>query len=574
MTAKILIIDDEESIRFTLGKFLSNAGYTMVTTGDYQEALGMLDEIDFDLIFSDIILGAGKTGIDLLRNIREKDLHCPVIMITGVPHIETASDALRLGAFDYIAKPILRDALLHVTKMALQHKALIDEKEKYRLNLEAIFSSVKEAIITVDKELLLLEINEAAQDICNLSRNLIGKPMGLLLTCCDKKCIDTIQETIHKKQSIEVYHVECNHTLRPQQVVSITTYPLLYRKNEFSGVVLTVNDETHLVERIRETGIRQQFHTIIGKSGKMQAIYSLLENLATVQSTVLVIGESGTGKELVAEALHYKGERSQKPFVKVNCSALSDNLLESELFGHVKGAFTGAIKDRIGRFQMADGGTIFLDEIGDISTRMQLQLLRVLQERTFEQVGDSTPIRVDVRIIAATCQDLLEKVKRGTFREDLYYRLKVVEVNIPPLRDRREDIPLLVNHFLNKLNKKLQKEIMAISSDVQKIFMKYPWPGNVRELEHVMEHAFIFSQQKTITIDTLPQSLKEFIETKNIPLQEIDINDPQTILCILEKVKWNRAEAARQLGVSRSTFYRKIEELKIKDHIGQGESSA
>lgn len=574
MAAKILIIDDEESIRFTLQRFLSNAGYNVSTVSDYRQALAMLDEIDFDLIFSDIVLGGGKTGIDILRNIREKGIHCPVIIITGVPDIETASEALRLGAFDYITKPVLRDTLFHVTKMALQHKALVDEKEKYRLNLEAIFSSVKEAIITVDKELLLLEMNEAAQDICNLSRNLIGKPIGLFLTCCGKKCIDIIQETIHKKQSMEVYHVECNHTLRPQQIVSITTYPLLYKRNIFSGVVLTINDETHLVERVRETGVRQQFHTLIGKSEKMQSMYSLLENLTTVQSTVLITGESGTGKELVAEALHYKGERSQKPFIKVNCSALSDNLLESELFGHVKGAFTGAIRDRIGRFQMADGGTIFLDEIGDISPRMQLQLLRVLQEKMFERVGDSAPIKVDVRIIAATCQELREKVRLSTFREDLYYRLKVVEVNVPPLRDRRDDVPLLVNHFLKKLNKKLQKEITAISSDVQKIFMEYPWPGNVRELEHVLEHALILCQQKTIIINTLPQCLKEFIEIKNIPLQEIDIDDPQTILCMLEKTKWNRAEAARQLGVSRSTFYRKIEELKIKDRIGQGNSSA
>ncbi len=574
MIAKILIIDDEESIRFTLDKFLSNAGYNVTTVSDYRQALAMLDEVDFDMVFSDIVLGVGKTGIDILKNIREKGIHCPVIMITGVPNIETASDAVRLGAFDYITKPVLRDTLLHVTKIALQHKTLIDEKERYRLNLEAIFSSVKEAIITVDNELLLLEMNEAAQDICSLSRYLIGKPIGLILTCCSKKCIEFVQETIHKKQSIEVYHVECNHTLRPQQVVSITTYPLLYKRNIFSGVVLTINDETHLVERVQEVGVRQQFHSIIGKNEKMQAMYSLLENLATVQSTVLITGESGTGKELVAEALHYKGERSQKPFIKVNCSALSDNLLESELFGHVKGAFTGAIRDRIGRFQMADGGTIFLDEIGDISPRMQLQLLRVLQEKTFERVGDSSPIKVDVRIIAATCQELTEKVRLGTFREDLYYRLKVVEVNVPPLRERRDDVPLLVNHFLKKLNKRLQKEITAISSDVQKVFMEYPWPGNVRELEHVLEHALILCKQKMITIDTMPESLKEFIGTKNIRLQEIDIDDPQTILHVLEKAKWNRAEAARQLGISRSTFYRKIEELRIKDRIGQGNSSA
>ncbi|MBT3260359.1 MAG: sigma-54-dependent Fis family transcriptional regulator, partial [Deltaproteobacteria bacterium] len=211
--------------------------------------------------------------------------------------------------------------------------------------------------------------------------------------------------------------------------------------------------------------------------------------------TVLITGESGTGKELVAEALHYKGGRNHKPLVKVNCSALSDNLLESELFGHIKGSFTGAVKDRIGRFQMADGGTILLDEIGDMPPKIQVKLLRVLQEKTFERVGESTSIKVDVRVVACTNQALREKIEQGEFREDLYYRLNVVEICVPPLRERKEDIPFLIDHFVKKFNKNINKDIFGISTDVQKVFMDYSWPGNVREMEHALEHAFILCHQ-------------------------------------------------------------------------------
>src|SRR3990167_8306141 len=452
--ARILVIDDEESIRFTFEDFFSDEGYEVATAGNYDEALTMIDESDFDLIFADINL-TGKTGIDILREIRIRNLNCPVVMITGAPDFDTASDALRLGAFDYVSKPVQLDSLMHITKTALKHKMLTDEKEKYRSNLEAIFKSVKDSIITVDKDLHVIEINEAAKDICNLSRDSVGKSFKSLLTHCDGRCTGALEETVKEKKPVEIYHFECRHESHPQQVVTATTYPLINNKGTFTGAVLVVRDETHLAGLEMEMKERQRLHNIIGKSEKMQVIYSYIENLADVQSTVLITGESGTGKELVAEALHYKGGRNNKPLVKVNCSALSDNLLESELFGHVKGSFTGAIKDRIGRFKMADGGTILLDEIGDISPKIQVKLLRVLQEKTFERVGESTPTNVDVRVVACTNQDLRKKIEHGEFREDLYYRLNVVEINVPPLKDRKEDIPALIDHFVNKFNKKI-----------------------------------------------------------------------------------------------------------------------
>lgn len=561
MKKRILIIDDEENIRYTFENFLVEEGYEVLSAKDYREALVAIDESDFDLIFSDILLD-DKSGIDILRYVKEKNLNCPVVMITGAPDIGTASEALRLGAFDYISKPILQDTLVRVAKVALQHKTLRDEKERYQTNLDAIFRSVRDAIITVDKDLVVVEMNTAAEQICNLPRSIVGNLLNSFQTHCGGKCFDVLRSTIEEKQPLEISNLECKFNHRPHQVVSISTNPLINSKGMFSGAVLVVRDDTHLVELERDMKERRNFHNMIGKSKKIQMIYSFIEDLADVQTTVLVLGESGTGKELVAEAIHYGGARSNKSLVKVNCSALSENLLESELFGHVKGSFTGALQDRVGRFQKAEGGTIFLDEIGDISPRIQLQLLRVLQEREFERVGDSNPIKIDVRVIAATNQNLREKVKRGEFREDLYYRLKVVEMCLPPLRDRKEDIPLLVKHFVKKFNKKLNKEIAAISADVQKIFMNYTWPGNIRELEHTMEHAFILCHQNIITAEHLPLNFKDTAQSNKTPSEDTE-EESQSIIQALEQALWNKAKAARLLGMSRRTLYRKIRDLKI-----------
>ncbi|RJQ53846.1 MAG: response regulator [Nitrospiraceae bacterium] len=564
MKPRILIIDDEEGIRFTFRKFLEARDFEVSLAKDFEEAMERISGGDFDVIFADIIL-RGKTGIDILREIKNKKLNCPVIMITGYPNIETASEAIRLGAFDYLPKPIQKDALFHAIDVALQHKSVIDEKEKYRLNLEAIFSSVKDAIITVDRDLLVLEVNQAAYGICGLTRESIGKKFSLLQNRCKGKCLDSLTETINTKKSSETTRLECLPRSRPEQVVTLTTSPLLNRHGEFSGAIMVVKDETRLTDLERELGERQKFHRIVGNGKKMQEIYSLIELLSDVETTVLITGQSGTGKELVAEALHYKGSRGGHPLVKVNCSALSENLLESELFGHVKGSFTGAIRDKAGRFQSADGGTIFLDEIADISPKIQIELLRILQEKEFEMVGDSTTIKVDVRVIAATNQDLSRKVRAGEFREDLYYRLNVMKINLPPLKERREDIPLLTGHFIKKFNSKFSKEINAVSADVEKILMEYHWPGNIRELEHTLEHAFILCRQNTISVDHLPLELRTFgsTETSSSDNNDEDINDPQVILQALEKAAWNKSRAAQLLGISRRSIYRKIKEFKI-----------
>lgn len=313
----------------------------------------------------------------------------------------------------------------------------------------------------------------------------------------------------------------------------------------------------------RDLKMTHHFRNMIGKSDSMQDIYALIKELADVSATVLVTGESGSGKELVVEALHTSGRRQDRSFVKVNCSALSETVLESELFGHVKGAFTGADKDNVGRFQKAANGTILLDEIGDVSQHFQKRLLRVLQEHEFERLGDTTTLRMNARVIAATNQDLLEKVRRKEFREDLYYRLKVVEIKVPPLRERKEDIPLLIKHFLEVFSKELEKKIKEVSAEVLKILMDYHWPGNVRELRNTLEHISILCKGEKITENDLPADFAGR-RLSNIKPFEASSYDKESIVQALEKAKWNKTRAAQLLKISRRTLYRKLNEYKIK----------
>jgi transcriptional regulator with PAS, ATPase and Fis domain len=346
-------------------------------------------------------------------------------------------------------------------------------------------------------------------------------------------------------------------------VVSVVASRLIDGKKDFSGGVMVVRDLTRLLRLERRLEYHQGFDRIVGNSEAIQKVLLLAGNLANVQTSVLITGESGTGKELVADAIHAMGDRSQKLMVKVNCAALTETLLESELFGHVRGAFTGAVQDKIGRFQKADGGTIFLDEIGEISPSMQLRFLRVLEQMEIERVGDSTPIRIDVRVIAATNRDLRQKMLAGEFREDLFYRLNVVEIRMPPLRDRRGDIPLLVKHFLDLFNKKFEKNITSLSPDVNEILMKYPWPGNVRELKNTLEHAFVLCNRNVITAGDLPPDFA----ASSMAVSQAESNpagvEERQILQALTLSSGNKSRAAKLLGISRRTLYRKIDQFKM-----------
>jgi two-component system, NtrC family, response regulator HydG len=574
LKSEVLVIDDDQSLCITFKAILNSEGYQVSVAKDFKSALEKIDTKSFHAIFSDIILGR-HSGIDILKEIKKRGLRSPVIMITGEPNIDTAADSVRLGAFDYLPKPIHKDTLIRVTKHAIQHKALLDEKviiekeiDAYRSHVEAIFMSVEEAIISVDSHMNILHYNDAFAVTCSVpSEHKTGQNPMEWIQNCSLKCWTTLQNALLTGSSIYEYRIECEHAKRPQQIVMLNISPLKDRNENRIGSVMTIRDITRLSHLEKELMERKQFHNIIGRSVQIQGIYNLIEHLKDIETTVLITGPSGTGKELVAREIHQLGARANKAFIAVNCSALSDNLLESEIFGHVKGAFTGAVADKIGRFQLANHGIIFLDEIGDISPRIQLKLLRVLETKEFERVGDSTTIKMDARIITATNKDLREKVRLGEFREDLYYRLKVVEINMPPLKERRDDIPLLVDHYISNFNKQFSKHITGISKEVKKLFMEYDWPGNIRELIHVLEHAFVLCEESTIHIDSLPHELKAH------PFAQAYINASavikksklikKDIIDALEKTGWNKVQAARALGISRTNLYQKMKDYNI-----------
>ena len=319
---------------------------------------------------------------------------------------------------------------------------------------------------------------------------------------------------------------------------------------------------------------KEHFNNIVGKSPSMQKIYTLIEAITSTRTTILIHGETGTGKRLIAHAIHNCNELERgKPFVEVSCGALTETLLESELFGHVKGAFTGAIKDRIGRFELSNGGTIFLDEIDAFSPALQVKLLRVLQEGEFEKVGDTKTVKVDTRVIAATNQNLADLIGQGKFRKDLFYRLNIISIEIPPLRDRKEDIPLLVDDFIKKFSKTTKRKIDSVSNEAMVTLMDYNWPGNIRELENVIERAMILSKGPVITLYDLPESLHKKVGDKAVTANGDNngcklkdaLREPEKDLLVkaLDSVNWNRNDAAKKLGINRTTLYKKMRQLGL-----------
>lgn len=578
-SGRILIVDDEESLRLTFEKFLKRQGYdTVIGVSSFDEATAALKAHEFDLIISDIVL-RGASGIDLLRQVKESGHQCPVVMITGYPNIETAAEAVRLGAFDYLPKPVKKDALLRVAADAIEQHHLRKEKERFEAEKEknrffqnSILRSVREIIITVDLHLRIVDMNDMARDWTKIYLPEIGPGVSLptLSGPLGNAFLRDVTMVLKTRGEAPLHRIEWEDSNGRHGVLSLTAAPLEDDRNNFLGVVLTARDLTNLEDFDTDDG-RDRFHGFIGQGLAMQRIYALIENVGKVDTTVLITGESGTGKELVAEALHAESPRHNRPLVKVDCTAIPEDLLESELFGHRKGAFTGAERDRLGRILQADGGTLFLDEIGDISSRMQLRLLRFLQERTFYPVGRDQPIHVDVRVITATNADLKEKVRKELFREDLYFRLRVVDIILPSLRERKEDIPLLSTFFLNRYSLQMEKKINGFSDQAMELLHRHNWPGNVRELQHVIERACVLCPGDTITSDQLPpelilppthsaQSSPPQLQS-SIPspaIEELPENELQRLTEALRRAGGNKAKAARLLSIDRSTLYRKL----------------
>ncbi len=447
-------------------------------------------------------------------------------------------------------------------------------------SVQAIFDALDECVVVVDAGLRVVSLNAAAARLLGIGEEeAAGRPVCGLFP--DGDCPrETLAETLRTGRPVHDYQTPVRLPGGRRGSVLIGTVPLRAVEEEppaageaFAGVAMLLRDVTEETELRKEASGRWRLGGIVGKSPAMRDLYRLIEDVAPSGATVLLRGETGTGKELAARALHYASLRAEGPFVKVNCSALSEGLLESELFGHVKGAFTGALADRRGRFEEADGGTILLDEIGDVSPAVQVKLLRVLQERTVERVGDNRPVPVDVRVVTATHRDLEQLVAAGRVREDFYYRIRVVALRLPPLRERREDIPLLVEHFLGRLRGGPVPSD-AVAPEALRLLLDHPWPGNVRELENALEHAHVLSRGRPIRPEHLPPELLA-AGGAGRPLAAApphSATERDLIAAALARTGWHRTRAARQLGIDRTTLWRKIREYGLRP--GEPEDAA
>ena len=442
----ILVVDDEPGMREFLEIMLTKEGYGVSIASNGEEAIEKIGKESFDLAIVDIQM-PGINGIEVLRNIRDKNYNTTIIMITAFASHESAIEAMKLGAYDYITKPFKIDEIKLVIKKSLDKKVL--EKENTRL----------------------------------------------------KKELET----------------------------------------------------------------KYGFENIIGTSNSIQQIFALINRVSELKVNVLVSGESGTGKELVARAIHYSGSRKDGPFIPVNCGAIPETLIESEFFGHAKGAFTGATRDKKGLFEEADGGTIFLDEIGDLPVHLQVKLLRVLEEKKVRPLGKTEPVNIDVRIISATNKNLEQEIMDSKFREDLFYRLNVIKVAIPPLRERKDDIPMLAHHFLNKFAKEMDKKISGISNDALEELEKYHYPGNIRELENIMARCVALESDEIIKKDSLPKlntegdyiDLTDTLNAKDSIDSVLGDVEKQIIENAMKSSQGNKSEAAKMLGITlRSLRYR------------------
>ncbi len=439
----ILIVDDEFSVRDSLFKWFREDGYNVDTAENATVALKKIQDSKWDLILLDIKM-PGMDGMELQKRIKEIDQNIIVIMITAFAAVDTAVQALKTGAYDYVTKPIDPDYLSHIVNNALREKKLSIEN---------------------------LQLRE-----------------------------------------------------------SITEY--------------------------------SKFDDIVGESQGMKNVFDLIATVAKTDTTVLIRGESGTGKELIARAIHSNSQRRYFPFIPVNCGGLPEGILESELFGHERGAFTGAQYRRKGKFEMADGGTIFLDEVGNVSMKTQMDLLRVIETKKFTRVGGNEEIESDFRIISATNADLESAVKAGTFREDLYYRLNVFSIFLPPLRERRSDIPILAQHFLKKYSLSINKAIVSFAPETMDMLVKHNWPGNIRELENAVERALVVGKPPAVKPEDLPFQLGDH---KKAPASEsLAEIEKSHIIFMLDKFNWNISRTAETLGIDRVTLYNKIEKYGLR----------
>lgn len=488
------------------------------------------------------------------------------VWLSLAPLISLSGDTI--GAVEIITKEpqpsFLMERLNDIAKECSQE----------RLKLEAITDSISQGIFAVDREFRITFINRAGQEITGFQEHeVLGKRCQEVFrsNLCGKGC--PLEQTLAESSPVRDVELVMKDRWGGKVPVRVSTTILRDGKGRFMGAVETFQDLREIRRLTRALERQYRFEDIIGRHNRMGEIFDAIQIAAENDVRVLIYGESGTGKELIARAIHYNSDRKDGPFVKVVCGAMPETLLESELFGHVKGAFTGAHRDKRGRLELAHGGTVFLDEVADISLMAQVKLLRFLQEQEFEPVGGTVTKKVDVRIITATNKDLEDCVAAGLFRHDLYYRLNVYAIKIPPLRDRKEDIPLLVSHILDQLNARRPKGIQDLSPAALNMLMSYDWPGNVRELENAVEHAFVCTKDHVI----MPQNLPSYLQQRPILLEE-DMTSPmnqwlgnqerELIMSNLEGANWHIREVSRRLGISRTTLWRKMKKHNIVRYQG------
>ena len=451
------------------------------------------------------------------------------------------------------------------------------DNQDLNLYWKTVVDTIQDGVMIVNPEGIIISVNQGFEEITGYKRDeILGKPCSIL-NCSSCELIRnevSCHWCVMFKQG-QLKKQKCSLIIKNGQTINIlkNASVLKDRKGEVIGAVETITDISDLLEKEtqieiykKELDAEDRFHSIIGISAPMQHMFELIQNAAQSDAPVIIYGESGTGKELAARAIHQAGLRKQGPYIKVNCASLNESLLESELFGHVKGAFTGALRNRQGRFEASAGGDIFLDEIGDMPLSTQVKLLRVLEEKVIERVGDQKPIKVDVRIISATNKDLSDLINKGKFREDFFYRINVIPIKIPPLRERVEDIPLLAQSFFNRISLKSNKKIQGISNSALDVLMKYNWPGNVRELKSAFEFAFVSCKNSMISPEHLPGSILSPDAVSKPQEKILDIEDikKHRLIKALEQAHGNQSRASKILGISRTSVWNQIKKFDIK----------
>lgn len=454
---------------------------------------------------------------------------------------------------------------------------MIDAKTVDPRLVDLILGNIAEGVFTVDRQFRITFFNEAAENITGFSKNeVMGKSCADVFRTpiCSQDC--PLRQSLRTGQTVKNFEINILTREDRAQPISVCTAPLIDPHGEFLGGVETFRDMSSIKELRREIRNRYTFKDIISKNARLRQIFETLPNIAQTDATILIQGRSGTGKELFATAIHNISPRSAGPLIKVNCGALPESLIESELFGYVRGAFTDAKNNRLGRFQAAHEGTIFLDEVGELPLNVQVKLLRVLEHKEFEPLGSDTTIKVDVRIVAATNRDLEHLVADGKFREDLFYRLNVILIRLPELCERAEDIPLLVEHFIERFNHHMGREIDGIDPQAMALLARYPFPGNVRELENVLEHAYIVTRGPNIGVEDLPNFIVEGRQRVATTPRRMEKalsddswnptagrSDRQRLIECLEAHYWSIPKTAEALGVHRTTLWRKVRKLNI-----------